>query len=44
MYKYRCAWSTMGIHDIGWKERGVFGENYIYIDVCVCNPNVYMHV
>lgn len=21
-----CAWSVMGIHDMGWKEREVFGK------------------
>ena len=30
-----CAWSVMGVHDMGWKEREIFGKiRYMNYEGC----------
>lgn len=31
-----CAWSVMGVHDMGWKEREIFGKiRYMNYNGCI---------
>eukprot|EP00439_Symbiodinium_sp_Y106_P058023 s2127_g8.t1 len=34
-----CMWSICGVHDMGWKEREVFGK-IRFMNYAGCNPNV----